>query len=396
MLVTYCPIPYDGVGPARTCVEILENLPPAAMTPRLYAPRATVGVSSTVSVTQTLPTPFRRFPYKLIRTLGTLTVVEAYRRAIDAMDPRTSLAYFWPDPPKSLILHAKEQGIVTVREMINCDRGTAKRILDEAYSTHGAAISHSISDESVAREREQLHLYDYVLAPKQTEPGLIDAGVDPARIIPASFGWNPARFRPSGEPRQSSELTVLFVGTVCIRKGAIQLLQAWKRSGIEGKLVLVGRIAEEMRPFLSGYADDPSIQFIGFTKNLADLYRHADFFVFPTLEEGSPQVIIEAAGCGLPMVTTPMGGGRLIKDGVNGLIVPAGEVDALAAAMTTLAEAPEIRSTFSRRAKLAAETFTYQRIGATRANALIGLLRRDPRPARREMSEIDLSLLVES
>ena len=84
-----------------------------------------------------------------------------------------------------------------------------------------------------------------------------------------------------------------------------------------------------------------------------------------------------------------MGAGRVIRDGVNGLVVPAGEVDALATAMSTLASSPELRASFSKGAKSAAANFTYQKIGLYRARAFQGLLRRDPLPARTEMARLE-------
>ena len=140
-----------------------------------------------------------------------------------------------------------------------------------------------------------------------------------------------------------------------------------------------------MKGVLDPYLNDPSIAFMGYRKNLAKFYRDASFFVFPTFEEGS-QVTFEAAGCGLPVITTPMGAGRVIKDGVNELVAPAGDVDALAAAMSTLANSPKLRLAFSQAAKSAARNFTYQCIGSYRALALQGMLRRDPVPARLEMN----------
>jgi glycosyltransferase involved in cell wall biosynthesis len=323
------------------------------------------------------------------RPIGNWTLNRAYAQALDAMDPRTSIAYFWPDPPTSLILKAKTRGIVTVRELINCPRGFAKRILDDVYRSHSARPSHGISEASVRLEDEQLRLYDYVFTPKQAEPGVLEAGVDPARIVPSSFGWDPRRFAGFDGPGHSRELTALFVGTLCFRKGVPELLSAWKQSRIEGRLILMGKIASEMKPILDAYWNDPSIAFAGYRGNLARYYRDASFFVFPTFEEGGPQVTLEAAGCGLPIITTPMGTARMIKDGVNGLVVPPGDVDALAKAMRTLANSPKLRRTFSRSAKLAASNFTYQKIGSYRARALQGLMRRDPRPARLEMARLE-------
>jgi glycosyltransferase involved in cell wall biosynthesis len=388
-LYTYSLLPYDGVGPARSCVNILENLPQCSVSPILFTPRASVEVPRNVTVKQSLPALLRQSPYRMTRPIGVWTLNQAYERGLRGMDPQTSVAYFWPDPPTSLILEAKMRGIVTVREMINCTRGFAKRILDDVYRSHNASPAHGISDASVDLEEEQLQLYDFVFTPKQAEPGVLAAGVDPARIVPSSFGWEPERFVNIDGQRRSAEFTVLFVGTLCFRKGVPELLKAWKQSGIRGRLILMGSIAREMRPILGSFLNDPSITLMGFQSNLSPFYRDADIFVFPTFEEGGPQVTFEAAGCGLPIITTPMGATRLIKDGVNGLVVPAGDVHALAATMSTLANSPELRLTFGRSAKAAARNFTYQKIGSYRALALQGLLRRDPQPARLEMERLE-------
>ncbi len=147
-----------------------------------------------------------------------------------------------------------------------------------------------------------------------------------------------------------------------------------------------------MKPFLRPYLNDPSISFVGFTNHLAELYRQASFFVFPTFEEGGPQVNFEAAGCGAPVITTPMGAGRLITDGVSGFVVPAGDVDALAAAMAKLASSPDLRLSFGQAAEAAALNFTYEEIGSYRARAFQALLQRDPVPARLEMAGLEASI----
>ena len=229
-LSTYSPLPYDGVGPAQSCVNILENLPFETASPILFTPRATVRVSSNVMVRQSLPALLRPSPYSLTRPIGDWTLNQAYEQALESMDPKSSIAYFWPDPPTSLILKAKARGIVTVREMINCTRGSAKRILDEVYRSHNVRPSHGISNASVRLEDEQLRLYDYIFTPKQVEPGVLEAGVDPARIVPSSFGWDSRRFADVDSSANSEELTVLFVGTLCFRKGVPELLRAWRQS----------------------------------------------------------------------------------------------------------------------------------------------------------------------
>ena len=73
-----------------------------------------------------------------------------------------------------------------------------------------------------------------------------------------------------------------------------------------------------------------------------------------------------------------MGAGRLITDGVSGFVVPAGDVDALAAAMAKLASSPDLRLSFGQAAEAAALNFTYEEIGSYRARAFQALLQRDP------------------
>lgn len=373
--IIYCPLPYNGQGPGQTCVSILENAASSAFANTLFLPRASQPIGRSITTVQTLPQPLRSLPWRLISKLGTSSLDHRFAKAIEAAEPKTSIAYFWPDPPASLVSRARKRGILTVREMINTFRGTAKSILDKAYAAQELPPTHTITDESVERERQELALYDYVFASNaKVEESLIEAGVKPERIVPTGFGWTPERFASAvASPR--TRLTVLFVGTVSVRKGVPQLLAAWKRSGVDGDLVFAGKVEEALRPLLAREAH-PSIRFLDYVSDMGSLYRSADIFVFPTLEEGGPQVTYEAAGCGLPVITSPMGAGRIIKTGVNGLVVEPDDVDGLAQAISQLASSREIRDRLGRQAAIDAQQFTYERIGRERSTLLRGLLDR--------------------
>lgn len=371
--LTYCPWSYNGRGPAQTCASILENVPESSFGNTLFLPRETQSISGSVDVVETLPPLVRRLPWRMISQLGASSLNKRFAQGIDAANPRQSIACFWPDPPASLVVRARDRGLLTVREMINTYRGTAKSILDKAYAAQGLAPTHTITEESVERERQELALYDYVFASNaKVEGSLIEAGVKPERIVPASFGWTPQRFA-SAAASPKTRLTVLFVGTVSVRKGVPQLLAAWKRSGIDGDLIFAGKVEEALRPLLAREAH-PSIRFLDYVSDMGSLYRSADIFVFPTLEEGGPQVTYEAAGCGLPVITSPMGAGRIIKTGVNGLVVEPDDVEGLAQAISQLASSREIRERLGRQAAIDAQQFTYERIGRERSTLLRGLL----------------------
>ena len=86
---------------------------------------------------------------------------------------------------------------------------------------------------------------------------------------------------------------------------------------------------------------------------IVDLLAQSNLFVFPAVEDGSgdrdnlPTVIIEAMASGLPVVATGLGGiGEIVTHQANGLIVPEGDVDALAAAIGFLAEHAELRKSY--------------------------------------------------
>jgi glycosyltransferase involved in cell wall biosynthesis len=166
------------------------------------------------------------------------------------------------------------------------------------------------------------------------------------------------------------------VGTLNVRKGVPTLLKAWKQSGIDGELVLAGGVHAEMEPFLAPFRDDPSVKLLNFVEDLSALYDSADFLVFPSLEEGGPQVGYEAAGSGLPVITTEAGRGRIIEDGLNGLIVAPSDADGLADAMVRLAESVDLRERFGRRGAADSRRFAYDVIAQQRAESFAKFLGR--------------------
>jgi glycosyltransferase involved in cell wall biosynthesis len=311
--------------------------------------------------------------------MGISSLNEYFVRAIKSSNPDRTIAYFWPSPPLSLLRCARQCGLITVREMINTFLGTSRAILNEAYDRVGLVADHGISPEIVAFEREELALYDYIFASNPlVEASLLEAGVPPARIMPSSFGWSPARFTraETATIRQEKKmLTGLFVGSVGVRKGVPQLLDAWKKSGVQGELLLAGFIEDSIKAHLRQYVDNVQIRLLGFVSDVAPLYRSADIFIFPSLEEGGPQVTYEAAGFGLPIITTPMGAGRIIKNGINGFVIEPYDIEGVASAIVRLAESKELRQRLGERAKLDAQHYTYERVGLDRGTKMARLLK---------------------
>jgi glycosyltransferase involved in cell wall biosynthesis len=174
-------------------------------------------------------------------------------------------------------------------------------------------------------------------------------GVDVDRFTP---GVRPAHFR------------AVFSGALIERKGVHHLLEAWHRLDLnDAELWLVGSVHPEMKPFLEKFARE-SVKVIGFAQEPEKYLRQSTIHVFPSQCEGSAKVTYEAAACGLPQITTREAG-DVVEDGVQGIVIPPADVDALAAAIQHLYDHPEIveRMSIAARERVV-ENFTWDHFRA--------------------------------
>ena len=149
----------------------------------------------------------------------------------------------------------------------------------------------------------------------------------------------------------------LYAGRFDAEKGLDVLLRAFARS--PGELVLAGSGPEEGR--LRALADG-RVRFLGPLDRdaLAPVYAEADAFVLPSRSEPWGMVLNEAAAAALPLIATDGVGAAfdLVEDGANGFRVPVGDEDALAAALTRLAEDEQFRLVAGARSRELVAAFT--------------------------------------
>jgi alpha-maltose-1-phosphate synthase len=173
-------------------------------------------------------------------------------------------------------------------------------------------------------------------------------------------------------PRPRDRFRLLFVGHLSQRKGIGYVLEAAKRlRGLPGlELVLVGRKVGAEAAF-APYADlFRHVSHVPFHE-VHTLFQDADVFVYPSLHEGSAFVTYEALASGLPIVTTP-NAGSVVRDGVEGFVVPIRDVDALVERIERLHRDPDLRRAMSEAARARARDFTwahYRRRVATQLDA---------------------------
>jgi glycosyltransferase involved in cell wall biosynthesis len=164
------------------------------------------------------------------------------------------------------------------------------------------------------------------------------------------------RFKPGERP---TKFRAIFSGALIKRKGIHHLLEAWHRLNLQGaELWLIGSVHEEAKPYLKQFWRD-NIKTVGFARDPENYLNQGTVYVFPSQWEGSAKVVYEAAACGLPIITTREAG-DVVRDGVEGIIVQPGDVDAIAAALEHLYQHREIGERLGKAARQrVVENFTW-------------------------------------
>jgi glycosyltransferase involved in cell wall biosynthesis len=214
------------------------------------------------------------------------------------------------------------------------------------------AVSRQVRDSLVARGLRA----DRVMTLANFVPSLESPGSDGAgpRTVPRDAGTG------AGAPPNDSEpqpLELLFLGRLSPEKGLDVLLEALacasRSAGRPVHLTVLGegpqRPALERRTLALSLGE--AVTFAGFHRDVRPFLERADALVLPSLREGLPRAVLEALSVGCPIVASAVGGiPELVSDGVNGLLVPAGDAAALQAALLRLPRELEVLKTRARAA----------------------------------------------
>ncbi len=181
----------------------------------------------------------------------------------------------------------------------------------------------------------------------------------------SSNGVDTERFSPGAEnPRarlgiNPDALVIGFVGRLTRDKGLPELIEAFDailRAEPRARLLLVGwfdasedALSVPLRVYILTH---PQIYCTGFVADTAPYYRAMDLLVLPTWREGFPNVVLEAAATGIPVVTTLCTGSRdSVIPEVTGLLIPPGYPEAICEAVLKLLRDPDRRRRMGRAAR---------------------------------------------
>lgn len=258
---------------------------------------------------------------------------------------RFSHVYLGEDFARQTFAEAERQGLTRLYDLpIGYWRAAHQIYREEAeLQPAWAATLEGMNDspEKLARKDDELARANVVfVASTFTRETLRLAPSCPATVVTAPYG-GPRAIQESqlAEHDPQGPFRVLFVGSLGQRKGTSYLLDAMDRLGPGYELTLVGRRPPvECAPLDRALQIHRHIETLPHSGVLEEMAR-ADVLVFPSLFEGFGLVILEAMSRGLPVITTAQTAGPdVIDDGVDGLLIPMRSADAIADAITRLAQ----------------------------------------------------------
>jgi glycosyltransferase involved in cell wall biosynthesis len=254
----------------------------------------------------------------------------------------------------SFLRFAKQRGAKVITDFIISPKGREMERRERAAWPGWDSAKTSQTSLDVYRRRFVwlLGLSDLYLCPSHAvaEDLAELPGFDAARVRIVPYGSSGVlKQQPRPEPGR-----VLFAGSDPLRKGLPYLAQAasiLKEWSPEVKIVVAGAMSVSVRQ----RPETKDLHFLGHLDReaMALEFARADVFCLPSLAEGSPTAIFEALAYALPVVTTHASG-SVVRDGVEGLIVPPCDGAAIAASIAAIVGDRDRRSSMSAAASASA------------------------------------------
>ena len=153
---------------------------------------------------------------------------------------------------------------------------------------------------------------------------------------------------------------ILFASRLLVSKGILEFIKTAESLNYLGyKFVVAGKFDKDNPDCISSelffdFVDKGIVEYLGDTKNIRDLLLKSNIVVLPSFYgEGLPKILIEAAACGLPVITTNHPGCRdAIIPNKTGLLVPIKDTNAIIKAIMKILKSPTIYENMSKQARL--------------------------------------------
>lgn len=224
---------------------------------------------------------------------------------------------------------AKKQGMLAVLDTTNSHISNQTKILEDEYNELGITYNYN-PPRIIKKGIQEYDEADYIIARSSyVKNSFIEENVPSEKLFVVPSGVNQKDFRQV--PKEDKTFRIIYCGLSSIKKGTHYLLRAYSELQLRNaELWLVGSVLEDIHEIMEKYRDHYKL--VGFIprNQLYKYYSQGSIFVLPSLEEGLAKVMVEAMACGLPVIATINSGAEdVIRDGIDGFVIPAKNTTAI-------------------------------------------------------------------
>ncbi len=258
---------------------------------------------------------------------------------------------------------ARRLGIVSVLDQCTAHIRTGQRLFCEEiarYPDWADTLPWNFPAWYIERCCTELEMADAIhISSDYAKETLVENGIAAEKIFVNPIAADISRFHPRPPQKKGETFRVLFVGQITQRKGLSYLLEAYRQLALpNSELLLIGGllgVGKGLRVCAGGFRHIPSVAFF----DLHRYYHAGSIFIMPSLHESGVLAIHEALASGLPVICTP-NCGSVVRDGIEGFIVPIRDIEALKEKILLLYQDRQLREEMGRRARQRAEEYTWE------------------------------------
>lgn len=205
----------------------------------------------------------------------------------------------------------------------------------------------------------------------------------PAHVVPNIVDLQ--RFRPRDRPADGTIRLVVARNLEAIYDidTALRAFEIVHRRFPQARMTVAGTgpESERLQALAASLGIADCVTFAGRVErdDMAALLAQCDLMINPSRVDNMPNSILEALACGTPVVSTRVGGVPfMVEDGIDALLVPAGEPSAMAEAVQRLIDQPALRASIAAAGLKAVRRYTWERVGPVLADVYVAAQRGQP------------------
>jgi glycosyltransferase involved in cell wall biosynthesis len=259
----------------------------------------------------------------------------------------------------------RTRGILTVVDQVDPGAFEHDLVLEEAKRWKSYAIPEAQPPEAYfRRNRLEWQVADVIVVNSEwSQQALISSGALKHKLEVLPLAYEAGVAEPTRrDNHDSGNLRVLWLGTVCLRKGIQYLVEAAKRlvscpiEFLVGGPLHISELAIKEAP--------RNLRFVGQVSRsqAGTFYQQGDVFVLPTISDGFALTQLEAMAHGLPVIVTP-NCGRVVEDGATGFIVPPRDPEALAQALLRFVRDRNLAAKMAPQCRAAVKAYSIDSLG---------------------------------